>query len=43
MKWIKKYDRKDLMNTRVIVETQDETTRLKPLQKEIKQLKEAVD
>jgi len=38
--WIKKYDRKDLMNTRVIVETQDETTRLKALQKEIKQLKE---
>jgi len=28
------------MNTRVIVETQDETTRLKALQKEIKQLKE---
>jgi transposase len=38
--WIKKYDRKDLMNTRVLVETQDETTRLKALQKEIKQLKE---
>jgi len=27
--WIKKYDRKDLMNTRVLVETQDETTRLR--------------
>ena len=38
--WIKKYNRKDLMNTRVLVETQDETTRLKALQKEIKQLKE---
>lgn len=38
--WIKKYDRKDLMNTRVLVETQDETTRIKVLQKEIKQLKE---
>jgi len=38
--WIKKYDRKDLMNTRVLVETQDETTRLRALQKEIKQLKE---
>jgi len=38
--WIKKYNRKDLMNTRVLVETQDETTRIKALQKEIKQLKE---
>lgn len=38
--WIKKYDRKDLMNTRILVETADETTRLKALQKEIKQLKE---
>jgi len=38
--WIKKYDRKDLMNTRILVETTDETTRLKALQKEIKQLKE---
>jgi transposase-like protein len=38
--WIKRYDRKDLMNTRVIVETQDETTRIKALQQEIKQLKE---
>ena len=38
--WIKKYDRKDLMNTRILVETQDETTRLRALQKEIKQLKE---
>jgi len=38
--WIKKYDWKDLMNTPILVETQDETTRLKALQKEIKQLKE---
>lgn len=38
--WIKKYNRKDLMNTRILVETQDETTRLKALQKEIKILKE---
>jgi transposase-like protein len=38
--WIKKYNRKDLMNTRILVETQDETTRLKALQKEIKKLKE---
>ncbi len=37
--WIKKYDRKDLMNTRIIVENQDEITRLKALQKEIEQLK----
>ena len=27
--WIKKYDRKDLMNTRVLVEIQDEKTRIK--------------
>ncbi len=38
--WIKKYDRKDLMNTRVIVQTSDEITRIKALQKEIKQLKD---
>src|SRR5659263_332233 len=37
--WIHKYDRKDLMNTRVIVETKDEISRLKELQKEIEQLK----
>ena len=29
--WIRRYDRKDLMNTRVIVETQDETTQIKDL------------
>ncbi len=37
--WIKKYERKDLMNTRVKVETIDEITRIKALQKEIEQLK----
>ena len=37
--WIRKYDRKDLMNTRIMVENQDEITRLKALQKEIEQLK----
>ena len=38
--WIKKYDRKDLMNTRIMVETKDEISRLKALQKELEQLKE---
>jgi transposase len=38
--WIKKYDRKDLMNKRIIVETKDEISRLKALQKEVEQLKE---
>ena len=33
--WIKKYDRKDLMNTLILVQTKDETTRIKALQKEI--------
>ena len=37
--WIRKYDRKDLMNTRVMVETNDEISRIKALQKEIAQLK----
>ena len=37
--WIRKYDRKDLMNTRILVENIDETTRLKALKKEIEQLK----
>ncbi|WP_053989906.1 transposase [Mangrovimonas sp. TPBH4] len=37
--WIRKYERKDLMNTRVKVETKDEITRIKELQKEIEQLK----
>ena len=39
-KWIKKYDRKELMNTRIRVETNDELDRLKALQKEIAQLKD---
>jgi transposase len=37
--WIKKYDRKDLMNTRIMVENQDEISRIKALQKEVEQLK----
>jgi transposase-like protein len=37
--WIRKYERVDLMNTRVMVETKDEITRLKALQKEIEPLK----
>ena len=40
--WIRKYERKDLMNTRVMIETKDEITRIKALQKEIKQLKQLV-
>ena len=38
--WIKKYGRKDLMNTRVTVQTDDELSRTKALQKELKQLKD---
>ena len=38
-KWIEKYDRKDLMNTRITVETMDEISRIKALQKEVEQLK----
>ncbi len=38
--WIKKYDRKDLMNTRVTAQTDDELSRIKALQKELKQLKD---
>jgi transposase len=37
--WIRKYNRIDLMNTRIKVETKDEITRIKALQKEIEQLK----
>ena len=40
--WIRKYDRKDLMNTRVMVESEDEITRIKVLQKEIEQLKKVI-
>jgi len=38
--WIRKYDRKDLMNTRVTVQTDDEISRIKALRKELKQLKD---
>ena len=38
-KWIQKYDRKDLMNTRITVETADELSRIKALKKEVDQLK----
>jgi transposase-like protein len=38
--WVKKYDRKDLMNTRIMVENLDEISRIKALQKEIEQLKQ---
>lgn len=37
--WITKYDRKELMNTRIMVENQDEISRLKLLQNELSQLK----
>lgn len=37
--WIRKYDRKELMNTRIMVENQDEISRIKSLQQEIEQLK----
>ena len=37
--WIRKYDRKELMNTRIMVENQDEISRIKSLQQEIAQLK----
>lgn len=40
--WIKKYNRTDLMNTRINVETKDEITRIKALKKEIEQLKKAL-
>ena len=40
--WIKKYDRKDLMNTRIMIENEDEISRLKALQKEIEQLKKLI-
>jgi len=40
--WIKKYNRKDLMNTRIKVETKDEISRIKVLQKEIEQLNKLI-
>ena len=38
-RWNDHYDRKDLKNTRVTVETDDEIGRIKALQKEVEQLK----
>jgi transposase-like protein len=38
--WIKKYNRTDLMNTRIIVQDKDEITKIKELQKELEKLKE---
>ena len=38
--WIKKYNRTDLMNTRIIVQNKDEITKIKELQKELEKLKE---
>ena len=40
--WIHKYERLDLLNTRIMIENQDEITRIKALQKEIEQLKKLV-
>jgi len=40
--WVRKYERTDLMNTRIMVETKDEISRLKALQKEIEQLKKVI-
>lgn len=40
--WIKKYERSDLMNSRIMIENQDEISRIKALQKEIEQLKKAL-
>ena len=40
--WIKKYERSDLMTTRIMIENQDEISRIKALQKEIEQLKKAL-
>ena len=37
--WIKKYNRTELMNTRIMVENEDEISKVKALQKEIEQLK----
>lgn len=40
--WIKKYERSDLMNTMIMIENQDEISRIKALQKEIEQLKKVL-
>jgi transposase len=37
--WVKKYDRKDLINTRVTLQTDNDLLRIKAIQKELKQLK----
>ena len=41
--WIRKYNRKDLMNNGITVKTKDEITQIKELQKEIEQLKKLLD
>ena len=41
--WVRKYDRKDLMNTRIMVQTKDEISRLKELQKEIETTEKTPD
>lgn len=38
--WVKKYRRGDLMNQRITIQTMDELSRIKTLQKEIAKLKE---
>jgi transposase-like protein len=40
--WIRKYDRKDLMNTRIMIENEDDLSRITALQKEIEQLKKVI-
>jgi transposase len=40
--WIRKYDRKDLMNTRIMIENEDDLSRINALQKEIEQLKKVI-
>lgn len=40
--WIRKYERLDLMNTRIMVENKDDLTKVKQLEKEIEQLKKLV-
>lgn len=41
-RWIKKYDKFALMNKRMRIETMDEKDKIKSLEKEISQLKEAL-
>jgi transposase-like protein len=40
--WIRKYERLDLMNTRIMVENKDDLTKVKQLEKEIAQLKKLI-